>query len=1357
VLKIGIVVSKEKKSQQQRKNQAELKRFSHNSTQSESERDTNIILYMSLVFRVQTNTRTPLFSQQTLFKMSIKQIPHKTSAAIATKQLIQPPTTTTTTTTHNMKKLYSSFSRINHQSLQPPKMRHSIPKTQLSSSLSSSCFLHSNALLHRNYSTTKQTSLKQTDDPHHHHHHHPMKPTIEQQKSASLEYTTMVRSTTRLLSSPTTATTTNMTPAQSLELKRLLSYWSSRFYTTHVLYTLFAKKGGNKEEIYQEGCNYVFQLLDYVQQCKEEEEEEVYLSGLSLGCFMPCSMNVHLTPSFFSTTKQQLKDEMRRSGSGRDDSSSLTRGAVALPTLGAVVQRTVHVPTYVSCLSISRRALQQLYKTQEESESGGGLWRMMAEIEYLGRKVQLLLALSESGAQGESYVKVIPKEMLSIPELDYMSSSMSPSSSTSSSSSYKEDNVQEACLIQMKHLLQQMEALPPSSSFNEEETEQIQSTYNTYLSTLCRLGYTTEADELLCRMEYTHDVKKTGEEEDVKMQMTKAFPNVACYNAVMHGYASTNFATTKTKTNAPPVPITTPTASTQITASSSSSSSRSSSSTTRSLLSRLETRYYKSNYDESLKPDAISYGIVLHSLASLGYAQEAEDVLDKMEDVWKNGDHHDGFVRPNTICYNTVIGAYARSRQPNAANRAESLLRRMERIHKSKLNPDVTPDTVSYGSVISAWARSGGDDIDSAKKAEAWLHYSMDLYKKTGNNNIKPDSISFNAVLDAWAKQSGKRKSSRSDTSGLFAAEKAEKLLLQMQELRDAGDSNIRPCTISYNTVIDAIAKAGNNDNDDGDNGSKAGERAERLLRRMQNLYKDGNVDVKPDTITYNSVLDAWVSTKKFEGSVYTSPKDEEDRRYAIQSAERILREMEDVYEKEGKAGGVIPDVISYNILMDAFGKSEEDGSAERAEEILRSMEEKYASGHYDHLRPSNISFNICINAYAKSGESGAASRAESLIKRMIELTDRAKENNEDSSSVQPCTISFTSVIDAISKSGESGAAVRAESLLHDMQVSNHARPNTVTFNTVINALSQSGEKGAAERAEAILRQMEEMRQSGDMYVAPDTVTFSSVINAWARSGEDGAAERAEAILRKMGEHSTGKNNVNVKPNTITYSAVINAWAKSKQPDAADRALAVLHWMEDLYESGDRDAQPNTFCYNAVINALAKSESADKAQRSYDVLQHMMSAHLKGNRYARPNVMTYSTILNACAYTQGTHEEKSLAFKIARLCFKELMQSKYDKPNNVTFAMFLQCVSRLAPRGDSRDLLASSVFQECCSLGQVDDAVLRSYRGAVSPRTYWDSFGTILNPNQQLTLSVLPAEWSSNVKRRKRNNYQTRR
>eukprot|EP00957_Ditylum_brightwellii_P119226 9095440-Ditylum_brightwellii.AAC.1 len=62
----------------------------------------------------------------------------------------------------------------------------------------------------------------------------------------------------------------------------------------------------------------------------------------------------------------------------------------------------------------------------------------------------------------------------------------------------------------------------------------------------------------------------------------------------------------------------------------------------------------------------------------------------------------------------------------------------------------------------------------------------MDLYKKTGNNNIKPDSISFNAVLDAWAKQSGKRKSSRSDTSGLFAAEKAEKLLLQMQELRDA-------------------------------------------------------------------------------------------------------------------------------------------------------------------------------------------------------------------------------------------------------------------------------------------------------------------------------------------------------------------------------------------------------------------------------------------------------------------------------------------------------------------------------------------------------------------------------------------
>eukprot|EP00957_Ditylum_brightwellii_P108585 8281484-Ditylum_brightwellii.AAC.1 len=34
---------------------------------------------------------------------------------------------------------------------------------------------------------------------------------------------------------------------------------------------------------------------------------------------------------------------------------------------------------------------------------------------------------------------------------------------------------------------------------------------------------------------------------------------------------------------------------------------------------------------------------------------------------------------------------------------------------------------------------------------------------------------------------------------------------------------------------------------------------------------------------------------------------------------------MEDVYEKEEKARGVMPDVMSYNILMDTFSKNKEE------------------------------------------------------------------------------------------------------------------------------------------------------------------------------------------------------------------------------------------------------------------------------------------------------------------------------------------------------------------------------------------------------------------------------------------------
>jgi hypothetical protein len=78
------------------------------------------------------------------------------------------------------------------------------------------------------------------------------------------------------------------------------------------------------------------------------------------------------------------------------------------------------------------------------------------------------------------------------------------------------------------------------------------------------------------------------------------------------------------------------------------------------------------------------------------------------------------------------------------------------------------------------------------------------------------------------------------------AAARAERVLQNMvNRHRTGGLDDIKPTTINFNTVLDAWAKSGA--------GRQAAERAEEILEWMDRLYKAGNPEVKPDTITFNA------------------------------------------------------------------------------------------------------------------------------------------------------------------------------------------------------------------------------------------------------------------------------------------------------------------------------------------------------------------------------------------------------------------------------------------------------------------------------------------------------------------------
>jgi hypothetical protein len=85
------------------------------------------------------------------------------------------------------------------------------------------------------------------------------------------------------------------------------------------------------------------------------------------------------------------------------------------------------------------------------------------------------------------------------------------------------------------------------------------------------------------------------------------------------------------------------------------------------------------------------------------------------------------------------------------------------------------------------------------------------------------------------------------------AAARADQLLDKMEAKHQAGDMDLKPNTFTYNAVINALAKSGE---------AGAAARAERVLQNMVNRHRNGGGDdISPTTININTVLDAWAKT----------------------------------------------------------------------------------------------------------------------------------------------------------------------------------------------------------------------------------------------------------------------------------------------------------------------------------------------------------------------------------------------------------------------------------------------------------------------------------------------------------------
>ena len=136
--------------------------------------------------------------------------------------------------------------------------------------------------------------------------------------------------------------------------------------------------------------------------------------------------------------------------------------------------------------------------------------------------------------------------------------------------------------------------------------------------------------------------------------------------------------------------------------------------------------------------------------------------------------------------------------------------------------------------------RSKSNRPDAPKEAENILMELIDLYQK-GELPDGPDTIIYSTVINCWSKSTFPEATRRA----------RDMLDFMINHYKQTGNEKVRPNTITYNTVMDAFARKGDVDG------------ANEVFRMMKDDYDSGrgNISAKPNVPSYNTLINSVGST----------------------------------------------------------------------------------------------------------------------------------------------------------------------------------------------------------------------------------------------------------------------------------------------------------------------------------------------------------------------------------------------------------------------------------------------------------------------------------------------------------------
>ena len=523
-----------------------------------------------------------------------------------------------------------------------------------------------------------------------------------------------------------------------------------------------------------------------------------------------------------------------------------------------------------------------------------------------------------------------------------------------------------------------------------------------------------------------------------------------------------------------------------------------------------------------------------------GATERAEEILEEMEKQVKNGNSD---VQPTVQSYNSVIKSIVKNKKmrDQSVDKIQDIISRMRdttlqqaqqrndnsgHYNKDKMIPPFLPNRRSYNILLYAIANS--NSVDAAEKAEEILRMMQKEYDE-GNKYVRPDINSYNQVIVCWSR--GRVQGYEERMQSLFdelialpeecnvqptvdtfnhmlggylksektdAFHRTQETLSIMDECYQKGNDAAKPNRVTINTVLAAHARNGGNVN---------GSHDEDILTLTERLEKKYNVE--PDATAFNILLSQKKNSSDF--------------------VENILENMETDF-KSGKANRK-PDVYTYSSAIDCFAKAGGEAAAIKGQEILARMRDLFENHGGD---PANTHiYNALINAWASSGSKYAGSRAYDI------LQDMEKNHENDPFVPPPNIISVNTVLKAFCGSPDGG--IKAEALLIELEGKGNfenLEPDAYSYCTAITATGRSNLKDKAEKAYNILERMIGAFQNGNARARPTIHAFNACLSACAFVNGDSdrkleAFSTAVKVIMLLNQYASS--------NHVTYGLILRS------------------------------------------------------------------------------------------------------------------------------------------------------------------------------------------------------------------------